>query len=54
VATADRALAYRRPQRRRRRSDRHDTLIRHGRLQRPLAIALLTTRMGTPLRPLCW
>jgi len=48
VATADRALAYGRPLGRRRRSDRHDTLICHGRLRHPLAIALLATLMGIP------
>ncbi len=36
--------------RRRRRGDRHGTLICHGRLRRPLSIALLTTAMGFPAR----
>lgn len=49
MATADRALTHGRPLRRRRRSDRHDTLICHG-LRRPVPIALLTTAMGLPAR----
>jgi hypothetical protein len=48
VATADRALAYGRPLRRRRRSDRHNTLICHGKVATPALDSAADNADGIP------